>query len=34
VDGRFAIRVQIGSFDCGREDVMLVETVVKELLAP
>jgi aromatic-L-amino-acid decarboxylase len=34
VDGRFAIRVQIGSFDCCREDVMLVETTIKELLAP
>jgi aromatic-L-amino-acid decarboxylase len=34
VDGRLAIRVQVGSFDCSREDVMLVETVIKELLAP
>ena len=33
VDGRFAIRVQVGSFDCCREDVMLIATVVKELLA-
>ncbi|MCU0827054.1 MAG: pyridoxal-dependent decarboxylase [Tabrizicola sp.] len=34
VDGRFAIRIQIGSFDCCREDVMLVETTLKDLLAP
>jgi aromatic-L-amino-acid/L-tryptophan decarboxylase len=34
VDGRFAIRVQVGSFDCCREDVMLIATVIKELLAP
>jgi aromatic-L-amino-acid decarboxylase len=34
VDGRLAIRVQIGSFDCCREDVMLVETTIKDLLAP
>lgn len=34
VDGRFAIRVQIGSFDCSREDVMLVERTIKDLLAP
>jgi len=33
VDGRFAIRVQVGSFDCCREDVMLIATVVQELLA-
>lgn len=33
VDGRFAIRVQVGSFDCTREDVMLIAKVVKELLA-
>lgn len=32
VDGRFAIRVQVGSFDCTREDVMLIKTTVKELL--
>jgi len=33
VDGRFAIRVQVGSFDCCREDVMLIAKTVKELLA-
>ena len=33
VDGRFAIRVQVGSFDCTREDVMLITKVVNELLA-
>ncbi len=33
VDGRFAIRVQVGSFDCSREDVMLIATTIKELLA-
>jgi aromatic-L-amino-acid decarboxylase len=33
VDGQFAIRVQVGSFDCCREDVMLIATTIKELLA-
>jgi len=33
VDGRFAIRVQVGSFDCCREDVMLIAKTVKEMLA-
>jgi aromatic-L-amino-acid decarboxylase len=33
VDGRFAIRLQVGSFDCCREDVMLIAKVVNELLA-
>jgi aromatic-L-amino-acid decarboxylase len=33
VDGRFAIRVQVGSFDCTREDVMLIAKVVSEMLA-
>ncbi len=33
VDGLFAIRVQVGSFDCSREDVMLIATTIKELLA-
>jgi aromatic-L-amino-acid decarboxylase len=33
VDGQFAIRVQVGSFDCCREDVMLIAKVVNELLA-
>lgn len=30
--GRYLIRVQIGQFDCTREDVMMVERVVKDLL--
>ncbi len=30
--GRLAIRVQVGSFDCTREDVMTVPKVVEELL--
>lgn len=34
VDGRLTIRVQVGSFDCRREDVMVIAKVVKELLAP
>ncbi len=29
-EGRFVIRVQVGQFDCTREDVMTVETVVQE----
>ncbi len=33
VDGRLAIRVQIGSFDCRREDVMFIATTVQEMLA-
>ena len=33
VDGRFAIRVTVGTFDCTREDVMLISRTVKELLA-
>jgi aromatic-L-amino-acid decarboxylase len=33
VDGQFAIRVQVGSFDCCREDVMLIATTIKEMLA-
>ncbi|WP_102223374.1 pyridoxal phosphate-dependent decarboxylase family protein [Acidimangrovimonas sediminis] len=32
-DGRFVIRVQVGQFDCTREDVMTVAAVVRELLA-
>jgi hypothetical protein len=28
------IRVTVGTFDCRREDVMLIATTVKELLAP
>ncbi|ANB02785.1 pyridoxal-dependent decarboxylase [Ectothiorhodospira sp. BSL-9] len=31
-DGRLVIRVQVGQFDCTREDVMCVYQVVKELL--
>ncbi len=30
--GRFVIRVQVGQFDCTAEDVMMVETVVRELM--
>lgn len=30
--GRFVIRVQVGQFDCTRDDVMTVATVVRELL--
>jgi aromatic-L-amino-acid/L-tryptophan decarboxylase len=33
VDGRFAIRVQVGSFDCREEDVMLIPKTVQEMLA-
>ena len=33
VDGRFAIRVQIGSFDCREEDAMLIAKTVQEMLA-
>ncbi len=33
VDGRFAIRVQVGSFDCSKEDVMLIPKTVQEMLA-
>lgn len=33
VDGRFAIRVQVGSFDCREEDVMMIATIVQEMLA-
>lgn len=33
VDGRFAIRVQVGSFDCRQEDVMLIAKTVQEMLA-
>lgn len=31
--GRAVIRVQVGQFDCTREDVLMVETVLRELLA-
>ncbi|NHB77269.1 pyridoxal phosphate-dependent decarboxylase family protein [Rhodobacter calidifons] len=33
VDGRFVIRVQVGSFDCREEDVMLLSKTVQEMLA-
>jgi aromatic-L-amino-acid/L-tryptophan decarboxylase len=33
VDGRFAIRVQVGSFDCCEEDVMFIAKTVQEMLA-
>jgi aromatic-L-amino-acid/L-tryptophan decarboxylase len=32
-DGRFVIRVQVGPFDCTRDDVMTVAGVVRELAA-
>lgn len=30
-DGAFVIRVQVGQFDCTREDVMMIPTVLSEL---
>ncbi|MGH1369006.1 MAG: pyridoxal phosphate-dependent decarboxylase family protein [Maritimibacter sp.] len=30
-NGKFVIRVQVGQFDCKREDVMMIETVLKDL---
>ncbi len=30
--GRLVIRMQVGQFDCTRDDVMMVETVLKELM--
>jgi aromatic-L-amino-acid/L-tryptophan decarboxylase len=30
-DGRSVIRVQVGQFDCTRDDVMMVETVLRDL---
>ncbi|RME17257.1 MAG: aspartate aminotransferase family protein [Alphaproteobacteria bacterium] len=30
-DGRYVIRVQVGQFDCTREDVMMIPTVLQEL---
>ncbi len=33
VDGRFAIRIQVGSFDCCEEDVMFIAKTVQEMLA-
>lgn len=32
VDGRFAIRVQVGSFDCNEEDVMVIPKTIADLL--
>ncbi len=29
--GRYVIRVQVGQFDCTRDDVMMVETVLRDL---
>lgn len=31
-DGRFVIRMSAGSFDCTRDDVLMVETVLREVL--
>ena len=31
-DGRFVIRVQVGQFDCTREDVMMIPEVVGQLM--
>ena len=31
-NGRFVIRVQVGQFDCTRDDVMMVAEVVRELM--
>ena len=31
-DGAYVIRVQVGQFDCTREDVMMIATVVSELI--
>jgi len=33
VDGRFAVRVQVGSFDCREEDVMVIAETISDLLA-
>lgn len=33
VDGRFAIRVQVGSFDCREEDVIFIAKTIHEVLA-
>ena len=32
-DGRFVIRVQVGQFDCTRDDVMMIARVVSDLMA-
>ena len=34
VDGRLVIRVTVGTFDCCREDVILIARTVQELLTP
>ncbi len=31
-EGRFLIRVQVGQFDCTRDDVMMIASVVNELM--
>lgn len=31
-DGRFLIRVQVGQFDCTRDDVMMIASVARELI--
>lgn len=30
--GKFVIRVQVGQFDCTKEDVMMIPTVIRELI--
>jgi len=30
--GRYVIRVQVGQFDCTRDDVMMIADVVRELM--
>lgn len=32
-EGRFVIRVQVGQFDCTRDDVMMIPTVIRDLIA-
>jgi aromatic-L-amino-acid/L-tryptophan decarboxylase len=31
-DGRYVIRVQVGQFDCTRDDVMMIARVVRDLM--
>ena len=33
IDGRFVIRMQVGQFDCTREDVMMAPEVLREIAA-
>jgi aromatic-L-amino-acid/L-tryptophan decarboxylase len=33
-EGAYVIRVQVGQFDCTREDVMMIPQVIAELMAP